>query len=573
MNDGPGAGSNSPRQHRAVLAIAIALVLVKLWLVSEQRMTAVGPAGHDDHLFLYLASSLAQGRWLGAYSHLTLIKGPFYPMWIAASFASGIPLLLSQHLLYAGACAVFVLALSPALRSPRLGLALFAFLIFCPLSFADGPMTRVIRDSIYPSLTLLVLAAALGLALRLDRPLRATRGWIAGFGGSLAAFWLCREERIWIIPALLLTAGWALLRWPRREVLRRGLEALGLAAVLVGAVVLINGIRYGAFVITEFTEGSYPRAYAALTHVEHEKYRLKVFLPAETRRRIYAASPHFAELEPFLEGDVGRGWIKPGCDEFGICDEVGPGWLIWALRDAAAAAGHYRDGGEAARYWSAVGDEVAGACSKKLLTCRAWSLGFLPPLHREHIHAYPRAVLRGAAMLLNYQGVTPHPAPSMGPAFLLIDFRDIARARLMPAPGIEEQSTPRLDRLEALEEKILGGILAAYRWATPLLAGAASIAFVVAAAWGLRRRRSSPLLFVSAALLVAAAARVLLLALIEVTAFSGLIVGYLAPGYPLVLSFIALAIFSAVESVRNRKPAPAQRTPGEAGALYENALS
>jgi hypothetical protein len=143
----------------------------------------------------------------------------------------------------------------------------------------------------------------------------------------------------------------------------------------------------------------------------------------------------------------------------------------------------------------------------------------------------------------------------------------------MPAPGIEEQSTPRLDRLEALAEKILGGILAVYRWVTPLLAGAASIAFAVAAAWCLRRRRSSPLLFVSAALLVAAATRVLLLALIEVTAFSGLTVGYLAPGYPLVLAFIVLAIASAVESVRDRKPAPARRTPGDAGALYENALS
>jgi hypothetical protein len=554
MSDGSAAGGISPQPHRAVLAIAIALVLVKLWLVSEQRMTAVGPAGHDDHLYLYLANSLAQGRWLGAYSHMTLIKGPFYPMWIAMSFASGIPLLLSEHLLYAAACAVLAVALSPALPSRRLRLALFALLFFCPLSFADGPMTRVVRESIYVPLTLLVLATALGLALRLDEPLQATRGWIAGLGASLAAFWLCREERIWIVPALLVIAGWSLLRWPRREVLRRGLAPLGLAAALVSAVVLINGFRYGAFVITEFTEGAYPRAYAALTHVGHEKDRLKVFLPAETRRRIYAASPRFAELEPFLEGEVGRGWIKPACDAFGICDEIGSGWLMWALRDAAAAAGHYRDGGEAARYWSAVADEVASACGKQMLKCRAWSLGFLPPLRREHIQAFPRAVLRGAAMLVNYDGATPHPAPSTGPAFLLVDFRDIARARLMPAPAIEEQSTPRRDRLEALQERILGGILAAYRGAIPLLAAAASIAFVVAAAWRLRRRRPSPLLFVSVALLVAAATRVLLLALIEVTAFSGITVGYLAPGYPLVLGFIVVAIAAVAKNPPSRAP-------------------
>jgi hypothetical protein len=54
--------------------------------------------------------------------------------------------------------------------------------------------------------------------------------------------------------------------------------------------------------------------------------------------------------------------------------------------------------------------------------------------------------------------------------------------------------------------------------------------------------------------LVAAATRVLLLALIEVTAFSGLTVGYLAPGYPIVLGFVMVAIAAVAKNPPSRAP-------------------
>jgi hypothetical protein len=60
------------------------LVLVKLWLV-RAHLVAVTNTPHDDLLFIRHAHSILNGGWLGDYNQLTLIKEPFYPIFIALS--------------------------------------------------------------------------------------------------------------------------------------------------------------------------------------------------------------------------------------------------------------------------------------------------------------------------------------------------------------------------------------------------------------------------------------------------------------------------------------------------------
>jgi len=543
---------SSPRSSRATFAAGLVLVLLKLWVSSNQVMTAIGPAGHDDHLYLNMAKGLVSGKWLGTYNHMTLAKGPFYSIWIAASFGLGVPLLLAQHLLYAAACAVFVSALAPALRGALLRVVLFAVLLFNPSTFTDVVGTRVLREGIYPALTLLVLGCVLAVPLRRERPFRSNAPWAVGLGASLAALWLCREERIWIVPALFLVAAWVAVQRSssRRTVIVLGASAAAVFVVLVGAVVVKNWSQYGVPVITEFTEGQFPRAYAALGRVRQAAERPRIPLPQETRLRIYAVSPRFAELQPFMEGDIGRGWSVPGCNEAGICGDIAAGWLMWALRDAAVAAGHYRDAHDAARYWAGVRDEVASACRDGRIACGGLSLDFLPPLRRAHLAAFPGTFLRAAASVASFQGMTVHPSPSIGPDWLLVDFRDLTRTRLAPIqPGVDS-TVPLQDRLAARQEKLLGLILAGYRRLTPLFACAAIAALVLTVAASIRRRKPGALAIVAGVLLAATASRIALLTLVHVTTFPALSVVYLSPAYPLLLAFMLVALASPLEAVR-----------------------
>src|SRR5216684_1480929 len=176
------------RTEIVLFRVAIgALVLLRLWLGSRLHVTPkVAP--HDDLLFLDQAKALLDGQWLGKLDALTLIKGPFYPLFIAATQVAGIRLIAAEQWFYVASCGLFAVALTPWVPS-RWGRAL----------------------------ALAVLACSIGLVARIHRSLAVRTAWALGLGFGLSAFWLTREEGIWIVPSLLALASIAVLQlrgWP-----------------------------------------------------------------------------------------------------------------------------------------------------------------------------------------------------------------------------------------------------------------------------------------------------------------------------------------------------------------------
>ena len=406
------------------------MTVIKLWLVDGQTLFAIGGAGYDDRLFLNLALSLLKGDWLGQYSRLTLAKGCFYPIWISLAFASGIPLLLAQHLLYVCACSLLALALSARLKSPAILTLIYLILLFNPMEYG---VLQVLREGIYPALTVLVTAGALGIVFRWDHPLRYLLRWSILLGCSLSAFQLTREEGIWIIPIVLLSAGlpaWRIWKttMPRR-LIRFSLCCilpLGICGAALSMVSAMNWFHYGIFTTVESKSKEFLAAYGALTRVKHAHWTACVPVPRETRLRIYSASPVFGELKPFLEGDIGERWAG------GRRKEINGGMFMWALRDAVEAAGHGSSGSAAANYYSSVARDVNSACSRGRLECDPERASMMPPFRTEYVRPLVRAFLSGVTHLVGFQGFDPNPPDSTGDDDLLALFRDLTRERLSP---------------------------------------------------------------------------------------------------------------------------------------------
>ena len=95
----------SPAVNRRWFWAAVLVTAAKLWLTGGQVIYAIGPAFHDDKLFARLAAHVLNGEWLGPYDQFTLAKGPMFPVFLAGAFWIGLPLILTQQLVYAGACA------------------------------------------------------------------------------------------------------------------------------------------------------------------------------------------------------------------------------------------------------------------------------------------------------------------------------------------------------------------------------------------------------------------------------------------------------------------------------------
>jgi hypothetical protein len=623
--------------------LLVGLVALRLWLGAGQTLRACSDCTHDDDLFASLAASFSLGRWLGPYSELTLVKGPFYPIFVGLNAWLGLPLSASQDLAHAAACWLVVAAL---LRPLRLGgtavASIFAVLLFDPVMFTSE-MLSVRREAIYVPLTLSVFGCCAALLLRAERPARALLGWSAGLGASFAAFWLTREEGVWILPLLGFTLGpllWHVWRgsrpaWPR-------LAALGIAPLVfagsVGAVAALNHRHYGTWSVIELRQRDFLDAYGAVTRVEPNEALFRVPAPRETWPRLAGASSAFAELLPHLV-EIAPRWA----DERGELIA-----FFWPFREAAALAGRHRSAGSARAFYRRLAAEVNGACERRELRCGPRRSSLFPGWGAVEVGPLVRAVLEATRQLVTLGGFDPKPLLSLSSSVGLSRFEDITRDRLSPrsrgqwrisgwvfdasgpvrltvrhadgslaqaeletlpsadvyrrfaAAGrghrnqeearfslvtpclegcwlqadvggrapvrfaleslqgcggqatlhwciehqtLEESPGPLQSRVDEARIAILRWLGRAYQVAVPFLAVAAGV-LLASGLWRSTCGRGArlDLLWLEAALLGAIATRVLILALIDVTAFAGIHLFYLAPAHVLLLVAIAIPL-------------------------------
>jgi hypothetical protein len=535
------------------------LVAFKLWLVSAQPVYAIGDAGHDDQLFLQLANHLLSGDWLGPYSQFTLMKGPLYPLFIAGVFLLGIPLFLAQHLLYAAACGLVAGALEPLVRRRALRAAVFAVLLFNPITF-DGERTmRVARQDLLPALVLLIVAGLVGFHARCGGPKRRLVPWAALTAAALPAFWLTREEGVWMLPCVVLLWGAAGLRvWLDRKpdrAARLGLLASPALfwAAAVAAVAAVNGRYYGIFTTCEFRQAEFRDAYGALNRVEPAHWRPYIVVPRETRERIYGASPAFAELRPYLEGPVGEDWarVSQGVTHLPPTErEIGGGWFIWALRDAVVDAGHGSSGTEAMAYYARLAREVNAACDRGVLRAGPRRSGFLPPLRREHLAPVLAAARRAAEFLFYFNDMGAGVPPSQGAPENLRLFSDLTRGRL--SPGVAGPPLPPKQRwLDRVRMGVLDEITLVYSWGAPWAVGGGLLALASAIGIGAARRRVPYFAILGAGLFASVCAMVGVASLIDGTSFTAVDVYYLVGCYAPVLLLVFTGWLALAEVLRD----------------------
>ncbi len=133
-----------------------------------------------------------------------------------------------------------------------------------------------------------------------------------------------------------------------------------------------NKKYYGVGVSHELNEPNFVSAFQWLTRLEGGTHPAYVPVSRAALNQAYEISAHFAMLKPFLSQQTeGRGWAKFGCEWMGICDELPGGWILWAVRDAAASIGVYQSATSASRFFGEVAREIKTACKEGRVRCTA----------------------------------------------------------------------------------------------------------------------------------------------------------------------------------------------------------
>ena len=429
---------------RICRALCLAIAAASLWLRSGFPVHAIGFASLDDLLFVRIANSLGAGRWLGPFNEATLAKGAFYPVFILASFVAGIPLKLAEHAVYLAASALVASLVGQRGRRPILATLLFAALAFSPVFWNDS-LSRVIREALYIGLSLALFGATAGLAFPAAGP--ATRFGLcqsAGLGALAGAFWLTREEGVWLIPALLLVFALGLLGPGWRRAAHRAAPRLLAAAVcmatMVGGVMALNWRVYGVAETVDVKSEPFQHAYGALSRIAHDQWRRYVVFPKEARARAYAVSPAARELQPFFEGEAGANWQRTGCAQMPgeACGEILAPWFQWALRDVVNRAGHYGSATDAAAFYDRLAREIDAACDAGTIPCLPPRATMAPPFHWFYLRDALASARSMLALLSTLGGDVVHAQPSQSTEPTITEFADIVGPVAQPTRAVIE---------------------------------------------------------------------------------------------------------------------------------------
>ena len=559
----------------SLLITALILVALKLWLVAAQPVVAHANASFDDRLYLALAEQVLKGDWLGPYSQFTLMKGPMYSLFIAGAFLSGLPLPLAQHLFYLFGCILLVLALRPCFDASWQAFGTFTLLWWQPMSYVE---LDIVRQNIYTPLTLLLFAGLCALETRRAAGLYIRLAWGALLGTAAAAFYLTREEGIWILPGAALLIGisawnsWRAGKRLRPLVAPAGTATICAAAILV-TVCTLNYRYYGWFGTVEFRAREFRSAYGALQRPVPSEQIPYVPVTRDVRLKLYQVSPSFAELKPCLEGPVGLEWAnysdfltgRPG-EEL----QIGGGSFIWALRDCVIASGHGNTAREALDFYRSIGLEINRACDEgRIAPARPRRDTMVPRWRPENAQRLRETVPGYAAEFFLFTGFSAYPTNSWGSADLLALFRDLTRWRLAhsdDAPELDFPLPSSVDHYRLAALRALGQI---FRWLCIVLV----ISGLGAWAWtasDVLRHRTMPYLFVVATAALGSALAVLVVnVLVHVLAFRNRGPTALHEGYPLLVLLGATAWITFL-SPRIRPKYSAEPETSSPGIKYGN---
>jgi hypothetical protein len=523
----------------------LVLVLIKLWLV-RAHMVMVTLTPHDDLLFINHADSLLSGNWLGQFNQMTLIKEPFYPMFIALSNLLSLPLLLAEHLLYVVACWIFVWAVGPLVRQRIMLLAAFLFLLLNPGSYNYPAIGRIFQLAIYAPLALIVMSLLLGMAIRATAPWRTAIGWSCGLGIGLAAFWITRGESIFLMPSVALiflfifvsTCGRKPRAWGRPLLL-----CLLPLIFMFGAVQLIkykNNIHYDVPSVIELTTPEFEAAYGGLLRIISDEDRQ--FYPVVRMARVkgYAVSPTFRQIENYLDGPVGEKWINFIGD-----NDIPAAFFIWTFRDSVAAAGFYSSGSEALDFYRKMGEEIDGACLSGELQCRPRITSLVPPWRPEYnalIIPTIFSVMQKTLLFDGFNAHTDHFRNAVSREMLAL-YTNVTGERLLSSKaGGSDFYREYVTHLNREKCRILGQIGHAYQIFTPPLFIIALLLFLYNFAVAVKKRRLPLMTVFSMASLAGISGITAVMTLLAITSYSE-IARVMHVSFPLVLLFIISVFF------------------------------
>ena len=554
-------------------AAAVILVVIRQFFAAGLPLFVKGSTC-DDHLMVEMARGLLDGNWLGPYNGLTLMKGCFFPLFLAAVSALHLKYLSVLTALHSAACFFFVREVRPLVRSRLFDGILLALLLFDPSSMAERSFQAIYRTTLTGSQVILIFACFFGLYLKMGR--RPVRDLIKGFfaGCLLWGFLNTREDAVWILPFVITASaviiGRAVLMAKRDAGKKRRAYLAGIAAVLLPLLIVCGGNAfikaqnlkyYGAAVRIESSDGAFADALKTMFAVKDNEIVPLVSVTREKLERFYQVSPTLTSIRDEL--DAQNSFYDQNADRHKGDGQIEDGWFQWSLKKASFEAGEADSLIKSEAFYDRVRREILAAVDDPSsgLEVRSGLPSALMSYPQEGyvngtLRAFGKAVRAVASFESCEASVTSRDTGQYGEHCKELTRENVFYEEEAGHPeDLPEKERKDLDRAVRTAERV-NRLSRLYGTVMPVLMPLAGIVFIAVLLYSLISRRKSAVSFllVTASLALSACVDLAVIAYTDISAFAAIRCDYLAGVYPLAIAFAGLVLFKVAVCVRRGIP-------------------
>ena len=562
---------NRKTEISILFGLALLLVLFKHLLIINLPIESRNYQT-DDRLMVNMAAALSSGKWLGDYQAQLLMKGAFYPMFLAAVSSLKLNYLGFLNMMNVLAALFFVSQLRGLLKKPLLRFILFIVLLFDPCTFSQLSFQRVYRSSITEMEVLFLWGAYYGIyckSLDIKKHFQIRELLIILFAGFVIwAIWNTREECFWMLPFIITATILIGFRYRKAAVektcsvklagVRAGLLLLPFLMLIIGNLIIrdLNRHYYGEAVRLEIDDGNFSDALNSIYSVKNREEIRYVTVTREKLERIMAVSPSLEQIRPELEAEFER---YDRSDRHPNDGEIEDGWFYWALKYAAFKNGAADSLPKSQAFWKTVQQELEAALdapSSSLERQAVMPSVLMSPLQRSYLEQIPEAFQKTMRYMLTYQGTIPL-AGSSGKSSPGNDELFESVTNNIAVRNDEDVTSARItEKLPHFSEamKLLMHIADLYRLVNPAAAALGLICFCIMIFLLLLKKQKellSPILIICGmmfSMLIVAAG----VCYTDISAFGAIIYHYLSGAYPLMLGSIWFSILFMVQMLMKK---------------------
>lgn len=358
------------KKNKRFIMFVFILTIIKQILISHFPILALGDSGCDDQLMLKIEYGLLNLKWLGDFNSLTLVKGMFFPFFLAGNAFLGISYVNSVNLFYSISCFVFVYSIRKYIKKDWMNYVIFLILLFNPIMYCTDVVGRVYRNSLTPSQVLLIMSSM--FLIFQNRKSDKNVIWPSILCGiTLGTFYNTREDAIWIIPFILVFILIMVIEHiiiNKSKISYRKIVSFILPVIILIvcnlSISLINYKCYGVFTRVDESSTSFSNAIEKIYSVPDNKDIKYVSVSQDKLKRLYKVSPSLKKISPSIEY---YSKLYSKVDRNPNDDEVEDGWFWWVLRFSAEREGYFKNAKTADKFFDNVAKEIENAQDKNLI--------------------------------------------------------------------------------------------------------------------------------------------------------------------------------------------------------------